>query len=79
MEILLRNTDSKYLEHNNVSRIWIVRTSHHKAHRAHWITGWDLLEFITLWKTAECFGKRSADYSSFLLDSHGTTCRFCGH
>ena len=42
-----------------VFRIWILRTSHHKAHRAHWITGWDLLEFITLWKTAECSGKRA--------------------
>ena len=38
-----------------------LRTSHHKAQRAHWITGWDLLEFITLWKTAECSGKRSAE------------------
>ena len=50
-----------------------LRISHHKAHRAHWITGWDLLEFITLWKTAECSGKRGRRLQLVLLDSHETT------
>ena len=71
MENLLRNTDSTsittmfpesgptYFSPQGTSRTL-----------DHWV---DLLEFITLWKTAECSGKRGADESSFLLDSHETT------
>ena len=53
------------------------RTSHHKALHAHWITGWDLWEFITLWKSVECSGKQGEDYSSSPLVFHETTCQSC--
>ena len=52
-----------------------LRSSHHKALHAHCITGWDMLESITLWKTVECSGKRWADYSSSPPDYHETTCQ----
>ena len=72
MENLLRNTDS-----TSIAIMFPESGPTHKAHDAHWITGWDWLKFITLWKTAEFSGKRRADYSSFLLDTHQTKCQSC--
>ena len=46
------------------------RTSHHKARHVQWITGWDLLEFITLWKNVECTGRRLQQIPAGLPRDH---------
>ena len=46
-------------------------TSHFKY------TGWDLWEFVTLWKSVECSGKQGEDYSSSPRVFHETACQLC--
>ena len=75
VESLLRNT------HNtSITTMYSesgLTISHHKARQARWITGWDLLEFITLLKIVACSQKQGVDCRSFQHGFCETTHRFC--